>query len=735
MTNYDFSTLNSSDFEELICDLFNAEKGNGSLIYKTFKDGKDKGVDFLYSTAENRYFHVGQVKHYFRSGYSILKHTLEKTELAKVKKLNPYLYILATSVDLSVSETEEIKRLMSPFIRSVNDIYGKSDINKLVTKHSFVHDRHYKLWFSNTLVLRKLLNSNLSYRSVDFTEIHIQKRIALYVETEAFLQARIFLKANKYIVITGEPGVGKTTLAEMLTYEYIKEDYELIYVYDSITEADSALTSSNEKQIIYFDDFLGSNAIEINKARGSDAFLNKILRRVKNQENKLLIFTTRKHILTRAVQESEKLKRFNLLAKERILHLDEYTSDIKSQLLKNHIEYSELEDKYKLVLNADDIFNFIVKHKYFSPRSVEYIVSPEVVGSLNEDEYKNFIKESFDHPTEILGFAYSKQLNNDDRLLLNTLITFGTEVEYSELEKAFEYRLNEEVKTNNMTRSMHAFKNAYLRLLGGFIYSTETKYIRFINHSLLDFLLNHIQEDKVELQKIINSVIFVQQLTERLFPLVGPVSNPMPPILIERILTAHEDFIKTNNDDTELLKLAILLNKYIPPRLSDDVVENILLSIEDWAQFYDDFELSDAFDEFLDRTQDNPKIKDIISDHLDDLITNMVLSESDYDRALAKMRNLLKKFKLDINNINVEPLNAHFEEILNEELENEVDMLLQFMHSEHQAEDLRNEINSKAEELKSIGLSPKIDLSLVDGYNWYEIAIENYISEQMLKDD
>jgi len=66
MVNYDFSTLNSSDFEELVCDLLNEQNkslSNG-ITFHTYKDGKDKGIDFQYSIDGQQNFIIGQVKHY-----------------------------------------------------------------------------------------------------------------------------------------------------------------------------------------------------------------------------------------------------------------------------------------------------------------------------------------------------------------------------------------------------------------------------------------------------------------------------------------------------------------------------------------------------------------------------------------------------------------------------------------------------------------------------------------------
>ncbi|MCE7072165.1 restriction endonuclease [Dyadobacter sp. CY327] len=130
MADFDFSTLNSSDLEKLVGDLLNAKhRALGDHIeFKTFKDGKDKGIDLLYSTKDSEYEIVGQVKHYYRSGYKALATHLKKTEAEKVNRLRPKKYLFATSVDLSVANTEEIRDIFHPYLNSA-DILGKAQIN------------------------------------------------------------------------------------------------------------------------------------------------------------------------------------------------------------------------------------------------------------------------------------------------------------------------------------------------------------------------------------------------------------------------------------------------------------------------------------------------------------------------------------------------------------------------------------------------------------------------------
>ena len=108
-------------------------------------------------------------------------------------------------------------------------------------------------------------------------------------------------------------------------------------------------------------------------------------------------------------------------------------------------------------------------HSNFSPRSVQFITTPDKVDMFSATEFAQFIKNNFNTPNEIWRHAYEQQINNYDRFLINTMVSFGDTVEVEELEIAFNARLDYEVEFNNYTRPMHAFKSAFMRLEGGFI--------------------------------------------------------------------------------------------------------------------------------------------------------------------------------------------------------------------------------------------------------------------------
>jgi hypothetical protein len=98
----DFHNLSPLDFEDLVRDLLQAEF---DIILESFGPGRDKGIDCRYSQGAHSI--IVQAKHYLRSGKNKLLATL-RMENAKVTKLNPSRYIVATSVSMTADFKDKI---------------------------------------------------------------------------------------------------------------------------------------------------------------------------------------------------------------------------------------------------------------------------------------------------------------------------------------------------------------------------------------------------------------------------------------------------------------------------------------------------------------------------------------------------------------------------------------------------------------------------------------------------
>lgn len=577
MINYDFSTLNPTDFEKLVCDLLNMKiNARESNMFRSFKEGKDSGIDLLFSTKEKDLEIVVQVKHYHKSSFSTLKRDLKKNEVEKVRKINPEHYIFVTSIDLSKHNKDEIKQIFSPYISSLADVLGRDDLNDLLRLNKVVEEKHFKLWFSSTIAIQKILQYKFYGRQSEFQESEIKKRLRLFVNTKELGLAIKILKTHKFLIITGEPGVGKTTMSEILIYKLISKDYDLTVIYDDIKEIELTLRDDDSKQIFYFDDFLGHTQAEIQKSKSAETSLLKIISRIERAENKFLILNTRKFILNTFLEESERFRNFNPIRGESKIELRSYSYGAKRRMLDNHIiEYELSPEKNNLLKNLS---NFICDHKNFSPRHLEFYTNKNHVGNLNDIEFKSFVVENLENPKKIWEHAYNNQISDLERFLLNTLYSLESNSTKEILEIAFNSRIEFEVERNNFFKPLNPFNDCLRKLNDGFILNFKYNSIlqfSFINPSLEDFLKHSIENNIYELERILLSASFIDQW----FVFFKPFLNNSLTIKLKTFFI--DKFLKSIETEEDKYKAVFFLFSYAYEELL--LICNLLNSIKNWS--------------------------------------------------------------------------------------------------------------------------------------------------------
>ena len=102
--------------------------------------------------------------------------------------------------------------MFAPFIQSESDVIGKESLNSILAEFPEVETRHFKLWLASTNVLQSIFNLAISGRS-HFEIRRIREKAQRFVPTKDYDKALKFLKKSNVVILTGEPGIGKTTLA------------------------------------------------------------------------------------------------------------------------------------------------------------------------------------------------------------------------------------------------------------------------------------------------------------------------------------------------------------------------------------------------------------------------------------------------------------------------------------------------------------------------------------------
>lgn len=484
---YNFETLSPKDFELLTRDLLQKEL---SITLETFKSGKDSGIDLKYSKDTTNELIV-QCKHYKNSTLNDLYNAL-KIETEKIKKLNPKRYIISTSQSLSPKNKDKIMQICFPFIKSTSDIYGNDDLNNLITKFPKIEKDHFKLWLTSTKVLEQILHSNVVNKS-RFKLDEIREKIKKFVPNPSIGEAQNILDSENFVVISGAPGVGKTTLAEMIVYSYVaNSEYEFFNISENIQDAYSVYSlDPNVKQIFYYDDFLG----ETHLTKNEDSSLITFINRINKSKNRKLILTTREYILQQSKLLHEKIEKFDF--KKCVIDLKNYTKKIKADILYSHLYFSELPQEYIDNLLIEHRYFSIIEHPNYNPRIIESMTKLKIHENISAKDYHCEFIKNLDNPSEIWKHAFENQIDNKTRSVLFSIASLDGSYwggDHKQLIREISKNICAKLYSENFTDL--DFRKC-LKILEGDFINIKQNFISFCNPSLTDFLENYIVENNI----------------------------------------------------------------------------------------------------------------------------------------------------------------------------------------------------------------------------------------------
>lgn len=508
MPDYDFASLSHYDFECLVRDLLQKELG---ITLESFTVGKDNGIDLRYHNSIDNQIIV-QVKHYYNSNLNILLNHLKLRELPKVEKLDPSRYILATSKGLTPRNKDKISNIFGKYIISIADIYGRNDINNLLGKYPEIEKRTFKLWLTSQPILEKLLRSEIFNQS-DLEMNNIKKKMKYYVENENFIKAKKILDNAHYCIITGIPGIGKTTLAEILIIKYLDMGYELVKISNDITEAYKAYESGT-KQIFYYDDFLGQTSLDDKLTKNEDQRLISFLNNIKSSSNTRFILTTRDYILNKARSVYEKLDNPCLDIYKYVIDLSSYGEFDKAKILFNHLYFSGISQDYKNALLKDKNYWKIIQHRNFNPRIVEGMTENIENFSIGSEEYVKEFLNNLDKPIRLWAHAFSNQISDASKNLLLVLASMHHATPLDVLEQSFISIQKYKSNTYGLHVNPDDFEKSLKELDGSFIKISEIYshcFVDFHNPSVRDFIEDYLSKYYTEVMAICNSVEFFDQ--------------------------------------------------------------------------------------------------------------------------------------------------------------------------------------------------------------------------------
>lgn len=527
MTDYNFSHLSSYEFELLCRDLLQKQ---WSIQLESFKSGKDGGIDLRHCSSTDGTI-VVQCKRYVESDFEDLYREL-RNDADKVAQLKPSRYAVCTSLGLLPQQKNKILKLFSPFCKTTGDIFGREDLNNILGQNKDLERKHHKLWLHSFEVLRSVHHSSI----INFSQAElerIERKRCYYVHTDGFNEALSILQKHRYCVITGIPGIGKTTLAEMLILAHAAHGYEIIKVSEDIDEAFS-VHSKDTKQLFYYDDFLGQTGLQTKLGKNEDDRLIGFITLVGNSKKTRFILTTREYILKQAQADYERLSKFDF--EKCVLEPPKYTEYQRARILYNHLFFSNLPAEYRAAILKNRGYLKIANHRGFNPRLISLMTEAKTVASIAPDQYVKRFLAHLDNPEDIWSHAFEHQISESAKNVLLVLVSMPNGVLLEDVQVAFNAVHYSRVTRYSLQAAPQDFRNALNELEDTFLRIEKTNaedavIIQFHNPSVRDFLENYLAGSETDTVELAEFAKFFEQLEF----LCAPASNER----VRRIIRRH----------------------------------------------------------------------------------------------------------------------------------------------------------------------------------------------------
>ena len=522
---FNYSALDSFEFETLARDV--AEKITNVKL-SCYAAGADGGVD-----ASDYYYHMGkqkrvvvQAKHWSR--YVSPAEWIETVDrlidrLGKTQKIPSDELVIVTSA--RVSEEVQCKIIESGNSKGINhcvvidsiklDDFLQKEENKSILKH------HFKLWIAGTNILSLMLNRSVDIDTGVFLD-QIEDHKGLYVQTSVFDKAVESLRHNSVLLITGDPGTGKSVLTEMIAYQLAAANYQVVYSScNNIDGIKGVIAPDCENTLFVLDDFLGQRCLDVDSLKMRELVM--LLRYVSKLKNCHAVLNSRISILNEAKRIDDSFSRFieSMGIGIVVINTSEMSLLDKARIFLSSLSYGKVPMEYvdSLRTRAPSFLSAQMKcielcrHDNYNPRIIEFCCRSEFWEGVSPSSFPDAIKEKLDHPNDVWQNEFEERLEKSERMLAYQLFSLGdNNIPIISLKTAYETRLRLEPE---LDCSVDTFGKALKRLQETIIktvYIEGEPYVSMANPSVNDYCACFLANNNLESVAMAKSIVFGEQL-------------------------------------------------------------------------------------------------------------------------------------------------------------------------------------------------------------------------------
>lgn len=538
MPNYNFYDVFYAaplHFQQFACAMLSVRE---NCIFQRFGEGRDGGIDGLYTTDGERT--ILQAKRTAATGKALM--SILRGERRRLQAGACSRYILVLSVRSICDEQKEEIRALFPEIRSTNDIVTGEDLNGYLERPEYAHieKSYHELWLHSGNYLESLLEKNMSQDILMRSEVKIrltEKEKKTFIETELFEVALEMLRAHQRVIISGEPGAGKTAHAVCLADFCVQIDgYKELYFVNSLEEIERILSTGNEKKVVVFDDFWGHGTFSESRVElNGDRRLQELFRILPCYPNVRLIFTTREFVLQQGLVSFPELEEISG-ADKITLKVGDYTLPQRAKILYRHLDAADLG--YEYVAAVFERREAIIHCEAYSPRSIGYFLENVSAEGKEPREYAEMMVEYVRAPHTYFKSIFA-QLSYGAKLICLLLLLSEDEIRVDqELKKEFMIvadACRDKVDKEQFTNYLRELEGVFTEIKSSFYSGDEDLVLDFLNHSIRDFMKDYL-DSHIEAYEMLfaEKCIYYNQLVYMASEM--NISDPCRRIVLDRMI-------------------------------------------------------------------------------------------------------------------------------------------------------------------------------------------------------
>jgi hypothetical protein len=284
-------------------------------------------------------------------------------------------------------------------------------------------------------LLRRAVNRDLTVRSSLIME-EAAELAPVFVPTAAYNKALTVLNAHGFVVLTGPPEMGKTSIAEMIALARLSDEWD---VFDCSDPEDFFRVYDRDRpQVFVADDAFGTTEYTPDRGLRWAAQLHKILRATDYRH--WLLWTSRPAPLRMGLRQLQLQSSAEQFSDPGEVQVDSsyLTPEEKALILYRHAKHAGLDDRTKALVRQNA--EFIVKNPDFTPERIRRLTGHRL-GELGQDltgaEVRSAIASELEQSTDRMAKSFDHLELQHKRLLVAMLDAGSGVASIDDLQRAY----------------------------------------------------------------------------------------------------------------------------------------------------------------------------------------------------------------------------------------------------------------------------------------------------------